>query len=281
MKLGRKKSLSEVQRGQIVALHNEGLSERKITAKLKVSKTAVHQSIKKFKQYGSNKDLHRSGRPRKTTIRDDHLMKRIVTRSPLSSINKVRAALLERGVIVGRMTVHRLLSREFGLKSCKPARKLHLTPAMKAKRLAFAKKHQNWTPAQWSKVMFSDEYMLQQFVVRKRHVGRSRGTRFNEKYMISTMKHPPSQMIWGAISEHGIARISFLLPGTTINGPRYVELLAEKQKIHMAMHNCTIFMQDGAPCHRSKVAKTFLAENRIKVLDWPGNSPDLNPIENL
>ena len=40
-------------------------------------------------------------------------------------------------------------------------------------------------------------------------------------------------------------------------------------------------MQDCTPCHRSKVAKTFLAENRIKVLDWPGNIPDLNPVENL
>jgi len=66
-----------------------------------------------------------------------------------------------------------------------------------------------------------------------------------------------------------------------MNGPRYVKLLAEKLKIHMAVHNCTIFMQDGAPCHRSKVAKTFLAENRIKVLDWLGNNPDLNPIQNL
>ena len=25
----------------------------------------------------------------------------------------------------------------------------------------------------------------------------------------------------------------------------------------------------------------FLCQQRIKVLDWPGNSPDLNPIENL
>ena len=41
--MGRKKSLSEVQRGQIVALHNEGLSECNIAANLKVSKTAVHQ----------------------------------------------------------------------------------------------------------------------------------------------------------------------------------------------------------------------------------------------
>jgi len=66
-----------------------------------------------------------------------------------------------------------------------------------------------------------------------------------------------------------------------MNGPRYVELLAGKLNFHMAVHNCTIFVQDGAPCHRSKVDKTFLAENRIMVLDWPGNSPDLNPIQNL
>ena len=63
--MGRKKSLSEVQRGQIFALHNEGLSEREIFAKLKVSKTDVHQSIKKFKQYGFYKDLHRSRRKEK------------------------------------------------------------------------------------------------------------------------------------------------------------------------------------------------------------------------
>ena len=88
-------------------------------------------------------------------------------------------------------------------------------------------------------------------------------------------------MIWGAISEHAVAEISFLPPGTTMNGSRYIELLAEKLEIHMAVHNYTIYMQDGAPCHRSKVARTFLDENQIKVLDWPGNSSDLNPIENL
>ena len=40
-------------------------------------------------------------------------------------------------------------------------------------------------------------------------------------------------------------------------------------------------MQDGTPCHRSNVDVTSLAKNRVKVLDWPGNSPDLNPIDNL
>ena len=39
-------------------------------------------------------------------------------------------------------------------------------------------------------------------------------------------------------------------------------------------------MHDGAPAHKSRAVKTFLDEQNIEVLDWPGNSPDLNPIEN-
>lgn len=42
-----------------------------------------------------------------------------------------------------------------------------------------------------------------------------------------------------------------------------------------------IFMHDGAPCHKAKTVTKFLLENEISVLPWPGNSPDMNPIENL
>ena len=31
----------------------------------------------------------------------------------------------------------------------------------------------------------------------------------------------------------------------------------------------------------SKNVTTFLKSKKVKVLDWPGNSPDLNPIKNL
>ncbi|GFW70402.1 transposable element Tcb2 transposase [Trichonephila clavipes] len=39
-------------------------------------------------------------------------------------------------------------------------------------------------------------------------------------------------------------------------------------------------MQDGAPCHTARPIKAFLAEQNIPLLDWPCNSPDMNPIEN-
>ena len=49
----------------------------------------------------------------------------------------------------------------------------------------------------------------------------------------------------------------------------------------MTVYKCSVFMQDGAPCHRAKIVTQFLKAQTINILDWPGNSPDLNPIENL
>ena len=54
-------------------------------------------------------------------------------------------------------------------------------------------------------------------------------------------------MIWGAISKNGTAGLYFLAPGTTMNGPKYVELLKNKLLLHMTVYSTTIFMHDGAP----------------------------------
>ncbi len=42
-----------------------------------------------------------------------------------------------------------------------------------------------------------------------------------------------------------------------------------------------IFQQDLAPAHTDKSTKSWLNDHGVCVLDWPTNSPDLNPIENL
>jgi len=41
------------------------------------------------------------------------------------------------------------------------------------------------------------------------------------------------------------------------------------------------FMHDNAPCHKAAKVMDFFANNRVGVLQWPPQSPDLNPIENL
>ena len=118
--MGRKRSLSEAQRAQIVILRQEGYAERAVSERLAVSKTAVHQAVVKFKNCGSSSDCKRSGRPRKTTRRDDILIKRCVVKSPTCSAKKIRAELGETGSRISRRTISHRLTDEFGLKSGKP-----------------------------------------------------------------------------------------------------------------------------------------------------------------
>ena len=38
-------------------------------------------------------------------------------------------------------------------------------------------------------------------------------------------------------------------------------------------------MQDNAPCHKPKVVMSYLSEQDFEIMDWPPQSPDLNPID--
>ena len=73
--MGKKRGLSVVERAKIVTLNEERYSERQ--KKLKFSKTAIHQAIVRFLNFGRFQDLYGSGRPRVTSQKYDHLMKRI------------------------------------------------------------------------------------------------------------------------------------------------------------------------------------------------------------
>lgn len=89
-------------------------------------------------------------------------------------------------------------------------------------------------------------------------------------------------MVWGAISVHGTSRLHIV--DGIMNQDKYIHVLDTRllPQIRDWFHETSwIFQQDSAPCHTAQRVKKWFKTNRIKVLPWAGNSPDMNPIEDL
>ncbi len=134
-----------------------------------------------------------------------------------------------------------------------------------------------------SKVLFSDESKFCiSFGNQGPRVWRKGGEAHSPSYMKSSVKFPQSVMIWGAMSSAGVGPLCFLK--TNVTAPVYQEILE-----HFMLPSADqlfkdadfIFQQDLAPAHTAKSTKSWLNDHGVGVLDWPANSPDLNPIENL
>ena len=66
-----------------------------------------------------------------------------------------------------------------------------------------------------------------------------------------------------------------------MNSRAYLQIIKRKVCRELSdLHPRAIFQQDSAPCHKAKRMTICFKKMRIPVLDWPGNSPDLNPIKN-
>ncbi len=89
-------------------------------------------------------------------------------------------------------------------------------------------------------------------------------------------------MIWGAMSSAGVGPLCFLK--TNVTAPVYQEILEHfmlPSADQLFKYADFIFQKDLAPAHTAKSTKSWLNDHGVGVLDWPANSPDVNPIENL
>lgn len=132
-------------------------------------------------------------------------------------------------------------------------------------------------------VLFSDESQIQIVINSNIHVRRKRGDKYTASTVRQTVKHPTSVMIWGVICGKGAGKIYFV--DGTMRKEQYIEVLKTVLFPQIAewygrRPDC-IFMQDGAPCHKAAEVTKFLNTKKVRILDWAGNSPDCNPIENV
>ena len=104
----------------------------------------------------------------------------------------------------------------------------------------------------------------------------------NPKYTKKTVKHGgPSVMVWGCLTSSGVCPIVKI--DGKMTGEMYMNILKNNLDGDFVdnLPLAWILQQDNDPKHCLRVVKTWISNQNIRILDWPAQSPDLNPIENL
>lgn len=274
--MGRRLHATAEERQLVKRLSAEGKSQREIAALLQRSKTFVFNALH---SRGTKVSM---GRPRKTTTRDDMRMTRLCKADPFKSAVAIRNEL---ELNVSSRTVQRRLveSNLIG----RSARKVPLLKRSHVQaRIKFADEHYLWVgenQRKWRSVLWSDETKVNLIGSDgKRWVRRPTNKAFQPQYTAKTVKHGGGNiMVWGCFSWYGVGPI-FLIKDV-MDQHRYAEILQDVMLPHAEweMPLRWQFMHDNDPKHTSKKVQKWLVDNKVTVMKWPAQSPDLNPIENL
>ena len=142
------------------------------------------------------------------------------------------------------------------------------------------KKTQDRSEDNWSRVLFSEEnhFFVQGF--NPRFVCCLPNEKLREEHFVQTVKHSDKKMFWGCFSIDGPR--SLVPVEGMMNSKAYLQIIEKKVCRELSdLHPRAIIQQDSAPCHKAKMITNCFKKIKITALDWPENSTDLNPIENL
>ncbi len=277
--------LTDFVKGQLWTYHLAKVSNREIARKLRIGENSVRYNIRKMSMVGSMTNVPASGRPRGSTRRDDRLLKMECLKARFAPA-RVHAKTLElrTGTTLSERTVRRRL-QEFGLMARVAKRAPLLTKTHKTARLVWARQHRHWTVEDWQRVFFTDESKFTVYgnCKRRAYVRRRSFEAYADACLLRTVKFGAgSVMVWGGFAAGGVGALHRV--EGTMNKEGYLRILndvAVPSAMGLLGSNF-IYQQDNDPKHTAKVVLRFLdGSPHFTRLQWPSQSPDLNPIEHL
>jgi transposase len=178
--------------------------------------------------------------------------------------------ILSKGVSVSYSTILRHLGSH-GFRKQLPIATPMLTRLQMQKRVEWA---QNHIDDDWSRTLFSDETSVWLF-------SNTVQFWFKDKRPVRRIPKDRSRVnAWGGFC--AVGKTDLYCFREIMTGEVYVDIIGKHiPQVENMLDGRWRLQQDNDPKHTSRVAKRFLEENVPTVMDWPSNSPDLNPIENL
>uniref|UniRef100_A0A8C5Q9A8 Transposase n=1 Tax=Leptobrachium leishanense TaxID=445787 RepID=A0A8C5Q9A8_9ANUR len=274
---------SRKTREEVITLHRKGNGYKKIAKMLNIPRETIGSIIRKFKAKGTVETLPGRGRKKMLTSTALRYLKRRVEKSPRVTAEELRKDLSDVGTEVSAQTIRRTL-RNVGLHARTPRRTPLLSPKNKKSRLEYAKSHVDKPQKFWDSVLWTDETKLELFgPMDQLYVWRRKNKAYEEKNTLPTVKHGGgSIMLWGCFASAGTGKLQRVQG--TMNSLQYQEILDDnvmQSVTNLRLGRRWTFQQDNDPKHTSKSTRAWLQIKGWNILEWPSQSSDLNPIENL
>ena len=285
--------LSDSKIAKILTLDHSSLLTRAIASEVMRSQTTVCHILQTYDYKTFNaRDRTRISKQKTTEHEDQILIQAAKANYDQAYCDIIHIA----GIKVSPRNLKRRL-KEVDLYSRIRRKKPVLKPSHKAARLLWARKYQNWMVEDWKRVIWSDESAI---VLgrksRQRRCIRKKGQAFLARHCDGTVKSGKiTMMVWACFSGVGPGPLIVCEAGS-VTADRYIEILNDgaitfvetllkpepgADSITVATENTFLFIHDNAPCHKAAKVTKFLKKQRLPIMKWLAQSPDLNPIEKL